>query len=125
MTKYDRNFCKPDENDKPLYCPLPLAVVIHHHEEGDDPETGEHWEHDWDERRTEVFPTDPTTPLTLQRASTTSARTRSSATATATGGCMSSLTTRRPRRAGGRGWTFSPRWARAICSTRRSRISTA
>lgn len=56
MTKYDRNFCKPDENDKPLYCPLPLAVVIHHHEEGDDPETGEHWESDWDEKRTEVFP---------------------------------------------------------------------
>lgn len=57
MTKYDRNFCKPDENGKPLYCPLPLAVVIHHHDEGDDPETGEHWERDWDERRTEVFPT--------------------------------------------------------------------
>ena len=56
MTKYDRNFCKPDENDKPLYCPLPLAVIIHHHDEGDDPETGEHWERDWDERRTEVFP---------------------------------------------------------------------
>lgn len=56
MTKYDRNFCKPDENGKPLYCPLPLAVVIHHHDEGDDPETGEHWERDWDERRTEVFP---------------------------------------------------------------------
>ena len=56
MTKYDRNFCKPDENDKPLYCPLPLAVVIHHHDEGDDPETGEHWVSDWDERRTEVFP---------------------------------------------------------------------
>lgn len=58
MTKYDRNFCKPDEDMRPLYCPLPLAVVIHHHEEGVDPETGEHWEHDWDERRTEVFPTD-------------------------------------------------------------------
>ena len=58
MTKYDRNFCKPDENGKPLYCPLPLAVVIHHHEEGVDPETGEHWERDWDEKRTEVFPTD-------------------------------------------------------------------
>jgi hypothetical protein len=58
MTKYDRNFCKPDENGKPLYCPLPLAVVIHHHDEGTDPETGEHWERDWDERRTEVFPTD-------------------------------------------------------------------
>ena len=58
MTKYDRNFCKPDENGKPLYCPLPLAIVIHHHDEGDDPETGEHWESDWDERRTEVFPTD-------------------------------------------------------------------
>ena len=58
MTKYDRNFCKPDENMRPLYCPLPLAVVIHHHDEGDDPETGEHWERDWDERRTEVFPTD-------------------------------------------------------------------
>ena len=58
MTKYDRNYCKPDENGKPLYCPLPLAVVIHHHDEGDDPETGEHGERDWDERRTEVFPTD-------------------------------------------------------------------
>ena len=58
MTKYDRNFCKPDENGKPLYCPLPLAVVIHHHDEGTDPETGEHWERDWDEKRTEVFPTD-------------------------------------------------------------------
>ena len=57
MTKYDRNYCKPDENGKPLYCPLPLAVVIHHHDEGVDPETGEHWESDWDERRTEVFPT--------------------------------------------------------------------
>ena len=57
MTKYDRNYCKPDENDKPLYCPLPLAIVIHHHEEGTDPETGEHWERDWDEKRTEVFPT--------------------------------------------------------------------
>jgi hypothetical protein len=57
MTKYDRNYCKPDENGKPLYCPLPLAVVVHHHDEGDDPETGEHWESDWDERRTEVFPT--------------------------------------------------------------------
>ena len=56
MTKYDRNYCKPDENDRPLYCPLPLAVVIHHHDEGDDPETGEHWVSDWDERRTEVFP---------------------------------------------------------------------
>ena len=58
MTKYDRNYCKPDENMRPLYCPLPLAVVIHHHDEGDDPETGEHWESDWDEKRTEVFPTD-------------------------------------------------------------------
>jgi hypothetical protein len=58
MTKYDRNFCKPDENGRPLYCPLPLAVVIHHHDEGVDPETGEHWENDWDEKRTEVFPTD-------------------------------------------------------------------
>jgi hypothetical protein len=58
MTKYDRDYCKPDENDRPLYCPLPLAVVIHHHDEGDDPETGEHWERDWDEKRTEVFPTD-------------------------------------------------------------------
>lgn len=57
MTKYDRNYCKPDENMRPLYCPLPLAVVIHHHDEGVDPETGEHWESDWDERRTEVFPT--------------------------------------------------------------------
>ena len=57
MTKYDRNFCKPDENGKPLFCPLPLAVVIHHHDEGVDPETGEHWERDWDEKRTEVFPT--------------------------------------------------------------------
>ena len=57
MTKYDRNYCKPDEDMRPLYCPLPLAVVIHHHDEGVDPETGEHWEHDWDERRTEVFPT--------------------------------------------------------------------
>ena len=57
MTKYDRNFCKPDENGKPLYCHLPLAVIIHHHDEGDDPETGEHWERDWDEKRTEVFPT--------------------------------------------------------------------
>jgi hypothetical protein len=56
MTKYDRNFCKPDENMRPLYCPLPLAVVIHHHDEGTDPETGEHWERDWDEKRTEVFP---------------------------------------------------------------------
>ena len=56
MTKYDRNYCKPDENMRPLYCPLPLAVVIHHHDEGDDPETGEHWERDWDEKRTEVFP---------------------------------------------------------------------
>lgn len=58
MTKYDRNYCKPDEDMSPLYCPLPLAVVIHHHDEGVDPETGEHWESDWDERRTEVFPTD-------------------------------------------------------------------
>ena len=58
MTKYDRNYCKPDENGRPLYCPLPLAVVIHHHDEGVDPETGEHWDRDWDERRTEVFPTD-------------------------------------------------------------------
>lgn len=57
MTKYDRNYCKPDEDMRPLYCPLPLAVVIHYHDEGDDPETGEHWESDWDERRTEVFPT--------------------------------------------------------------------
>lgn len=66
MTKYDRNFCKPDENMRPLYCPLPLAVVIHHHEEWDepvlDPETGEptgeteHKTADWDEKRTEVFP---------------------------------------------------------------------
>ena len=58
MTKYDRNYCKPDADMRPLYCPLPLAVVIHHHDEGDDPETGEHWESDWDEKRTEVFPTD-------------------------------------------------------------------
>ena len=67
MTKYDRKFCKPDENGKPLYCPLPLAVVIHHHDEWDepviDPETGdptgetEHKTADWDEKRTEVFPT--------------------------------------------------------------------
>ena len=56
MTKYDRNFCKPDENMRPLYCPLPLAVVIYHHDESDDPETGEHWVSDWDEKRTEVFP---------------------------------------------------------------------
>lgn len=58
MTKYDRNYCKPDADMRPLYCPLPLAVVIHHHDEGVDPETGEHWENDWDEKRTEVFPTD-------------------------------------------------------------------
>jgi hypothetical protein len=58
MTKYDRNFAKPDENGKPLFCPLPLAVIIHHHDEGDDPDTGEHWERDWDEKRTEVFPSD-------------------------------------------------------------------
>lgn len=56
MTKYDRNYCKPDADMRPLYCPLPLAVVIHHHDEGEDPETGEHWESDWDEKRTEVFP---------------------------------------------------------------------
>ena len=56
MTKYDHNFCKPDADMRPLYCPLPLAVVIHHHDEGYDPETGEHWENDWDEKRTEVFP---------------------------------------------------------------------
>lgn len=57
MTIYDRNSAKPAADGTPLYCPLPLAVVIHHHDEGDDPETGEHWESDWDERRTEVFPT--------------------------------------------------------------------
>lgn len=57
MTKYDKNFAKPDADMRPLYCPMPLAVVIHHHDEGDDPESGEHWERDWDERRTEVFPT--------------------------------------------------------------------
>jgi hypothetical protein len=56
MTIYDRKFAKPDENGRPLYCPLPLAIVIHHHDEGINPETGEHWENDWDERRTEVFP---------------------------------------------------------------------
>ena len=67
MTKYDRNFCKPDKDMRPLYCPLPLAVVIHHHDEWDEPvidlETGEptgeteHRVRDWDEHRTEVFPT--------------------------------------------------------------------
>ena len=57
MTKYDRNFCKPDENLRPLYCPLPLAVVIHHHDESVDPETGEHWERDWDTSETKTNPT--------------------------------------------------------------------
>ena len=27
MTKYDRNFAKPDENNAPLFCPIPLAAA--------------------------------------------------------------------------------------------------
>ena len=66
MIKYNRNYCKPDVNGRPLYCPLPLAYDIPHHEEWDepviDPETGEptgeteHMEHDWTEHRVAIHP---------------------------------------------------------------------
>ena len=67
MTKYNRSYAKPDESLRPLYGPMPLAVVKHHHDEWDepviDPETGEptgeteHKTHDWDETYTVIHPT--------------------------------------------------------------------
>ena len=67
MTKYDQNYCKPDENMRPLYAPAPLALDIPHHEEWDepviDPETGEptgeteHKSRDWTEHRVVIHPT--------------------------------------------------------------------
>jgi len=67
MTKYNRSYAKPDESLRPLYGPMPLAVVKHHHEEWDepviDPETGEptgeteHKTQDWDETYTVIHPT--------------------------------------------------------------------
>ena len=56
--KQNRNFAKPDENSRPIYAPTVLRVVTHHHDEGVDPETGEHWERDWDTFETKTKPTD-------------------------------------------------------------------
>ncbi len=56
--KQNRNFAKPDENSRPIYAPTVLRVVTHHHDEGVDPETGEHWERDWDTFETKTNPTD-------------------------------------------------------------------
>ena len=68
MTKYDYNWCKPDAEMRPVYCPIPLSVVIHRHDEWDepvvDPETGEptgeteHKTSDWDEVKTVLHPSD-------------------------------------------------------------------
>lgn len=55
--KQNRNFAKPDENSRPIYAPTVLRVVTHHHDEGVDPETGEHWERDWDTYETKTKPT--------------------------------------------------------------------
>lgn len=55
--KQNRNFAKPDENSRPIYAPTVLRVVTHHHDEGVDPETGEHWERDWDTFETKTNPT--------------------------------------------------------------------
>ena len=55
--KQNRNFAKPDENSRPIYAPTVLRVVTHHHDEGVDPETGEHWERDWDTYETKTNPT--------------------------------------------------------------------
>ena len=67
MTIYNRNFAKPAADGTPLYCPMPLAVEIPHHDEWDEPvmdtETGEptgetgHMERDWVEKRTAIHPT--------------------------------------------------------------------
>lgn len=54
--KQNRNFAKPDENSRPIYAPTVLRVVTHHHDEGIDPETGEHWERDWDTYETKTKP---------------------------------------------------------------------
>ena len=66
MTKYNRNFAKPDADMRPLFCPMPLRIATPHHEEWDedvvDPETGEptsekeHKSHDWTESRTVLRP---------------------------------------------------------------------
>lgn len=66
MIKYDHNYCKPDADMRPLYCPIPLAYDVPHHEEWDepviDPETGEptgeteHMERDWSEHRVAIHP---------------------------------------------------------------------
>ena len=55
--KQNRNFAKPDENSRPVYASTVLRVVTHHHDEGVDPETGEHWERDWDTFETKTNPT--------------------------------------------------------------------
>ena len=64
--KYNRNFAKL-ENGIPKWCPIPLTVVTHHHEEWDvdiiDQETGEptgekeHKERDWDTTEIKRHPT--------------------------------------------------------------------
>ena len=66
MIKYNHNYCKPDADMRPLYCPVPLAYDVPHHEEWDepiiDPETGEptgeteHMERDWTERKIAIHP---------------------------------------------------------------------
>ena len=38
MTKENRNFAKLDpDTGTPIFCPIPLIVVTHHHEEWDAP----------------------------------------------------------------------------------------
>lgn len=69
MTKYNRDYVKPDAEMRPLFAPMPLRIEIHHHEEWDediiDPETGEptgekeHKEYDWVEYRTVIHPEEP------------------------------------------------------------------
>ena len=67
MIKYNKNYAKPDANGYPLYAPVPLKILIPHHDEWDedviDPETGEptgekeHKELDWTEERKVLQPT--------------------------------------------------------------------
>lgn len=67
MIKYNYNFAKPDENDYPVYAPIPLKILIPHHDEWDeevlDQETGEptgeteHRTRDWTEERDVLQPT--------------------------------------------------------------------
>lgn len=66
MMHYNRNFAKLKPDGTLEFCPIPLTVVTHHHEEWDetvlDPETGEptgeteHKSRDWDTSERKLKP---------------------------------------------------------------------